>query len=108
MPVLGERAVVLGASMGGLLAARVLADFYRTVTVIDPGSGFFSATSDFGVISQLDTVNICVPTPLRKTKDPDMSYIVSACQQIAKYFHKEKCDGKPFAGQRRWQVFPRR
>jgi UDP-N-acetyl-D-glucosamine dehydrogenase len=47
-----------------------------------------SATSDFGVISELDTVNICVPTPLRKTKDPDMSYIVSACQQIAKYFHK--------------------
>ena len=46
------------------------------------------ATSDFGVISELDTVNICVPTPLRKTKDPDMSYIVSACQQIAKYFHK--------------------
>jgi hypothetical protein len=35
MPVLGERAVVLGASMGGLLAARVLADFYRTVTVVD-------------------------------------------------------------------------
>ena len=35
MPVLGERAVVLGASMGGLLAARVLADFYRTVTVIE-------------------------------------------------------------------------
>src|SRR5579862_9722069 len=46
-----------------------------------------SATSDFGVISELDTVNICVPTPLRKTKDPDMSYIVSACQEIAKYFH---------------------
>lgn len=35
MPVLGERAVVLGASMGGLLAARVLADFYRTVTVVE-------------------------------------------------------------------------
>jgi UDP-N-acetyl-D-glucosamine dehydrogenase len=51
-------------------------------------SGKISATSDFGVISELDTVNICVPTPLRKTKDPDMSYIVSACQQIAKYFHK--------------------
>ena len=32
---LGERAVVLGASMGGLLAARVLADFFRTVTVIE-------------------------------------------------------------------------
>ncbi len=35
MPVLGDRAVVLGASMGGLLAARVLAEFYRTVTVIE-------------------------------------------------------------------------
>ena len=35
MPVLGDRAVVLGASMGGLLAARVLADFYRTVVVIE-------------------------------------------------------------------------
>jgi UDP-N-acetyl-D-glucosamine dehydrogenase len=51
-------------------------------------AGKISASSDFGVISDLDTVNICVPTPLRKTKDPDMSYIVSACQQIAKYFHK--------------------
>lgn len=35
MPVLGERAVVLGASMGGLLAARVLVDFFETVTVIE-------------------------------------------------------------------------
>jgi len=35
MPVLGEHAVVSGASMGGLLAARVLADFYGTVTVVD-------------------------------------------------------------------------
>jgi 2-polyprenyl-6-methoxyphenol hydroxylase-like FAD-dependent oxidoreductase len=35
MPVLGERAIVLGASMGGLLAARVLADSYLTVTVVD-------------------------------------------------------------------------
>jgi 2-polyprenyl-6-methoxyphenol hydroxylase-like FAD-dependent oxidoreductase len=35
MPVLGERAVVVGASMGGLLAARVLADFFETVTVVE-------------------------------------------------------------------------
>ncbi len=35
MSVLGERAVVLGASMSGLLAARVLSDFYRTVTVVE-------------------------------------------------------------------------
>jgi UDP-N-acetyl-D-glucosamine dehydrogenase len=45
------------------------------------------ATTDFSNISELDTVSICVPTPLRKTKDPDMSFIVSACEQIARYAH---------------------
>src|ERR1700727_1792211 len=50
-------------------------------------SGKLTATTDFSVISELDTINICVPTPLRKTKDPDMSYIVSSCQEIVKYFH---------------------
>ena len=50
-------------------------------------AGKIRATTDFNVVADLDTINICVPTPLRKTKDPDMSYIVSACQQIAKYFH---------------------
>ncbi|MEX2260614.1 MAG: nucleotide sugar dehydrogenase [Bryobacteraceae bacterium] len=49
--------------------------------------GRLSATTDFAVVSRLDTVNICVPTPLRKTKDPDMSYIVAACGEIARYFH---------------------
>ena len=49
--------------------------------------GLLRATTDFAVIQDFDTVNICVPTPLRKTKDPDMSYIVSACGEIAKYFH---------------------
>jgi len=45
------------------------------------------ATTDFSVIADLDTVNICVPTPLRKTKDPDMSFIDSAAREIAKYLH---------------------
>jgi UDP-N-acetyl-D-glucosamine dehydrogenase len=49
--------------------------------------GKLRATTDFSVIRDLDTVNICVPTPLRKTKDPDMSFIVAATQEIAKYFH---------------------
>jgi UDP-N-acetyl-D-glucosamine dehydrogenase len=49
--------------------------------------GKLRATTDFGVVGGLDTVNICVPTPLRKTKDPDMSYIVSSCQEIANNFH---------------------
>jgi len=50
-------------------------------------SGKLKATTDFSAIRDLDTVNICVPTPLRKTKDPDMSFIVSACGEIAKFFH---------------------
>jgi len=49
--------------------------------------GKLRATTDFSIVSELDTINICVPTPLRKTKDPDMSYIVSACEEIAKYIH---------------------
>src|SRR5690242_20800599 len=39
-----------------------------------------SATTSFASIASLDTVDICVPTPLRKTKDPDLSYIVSAVE----------------------------
>ncbi|HWB95849.1 MAG TPA: nucleotide sugar dehydrogenase, partial [Bryobacteraceae bacterium] len=50
-------------------------------------SGKLQATTDFSVVKELDTINICVPTPLRKTKDPDMSYIVNACEEIANYFH---------------------
>ena len=50
-------------------------------------AGRFDATTDFSVVRDLDTINICVPTPLRKTKDPDMSYIVSASDEIAKHFH---------------------
>lgn len=45
------------------------------------------ATTDFAAVAELDTINICVPTPLRKTKDPDMSYIVSAVEGIAKHLH---------------------
>jgi UDP-N-acetyl-D-glucosamine dehydrogenase len=49
--------------------------------------GTLRATTDFSAVRDLDTINICVPTPLRKTKDPDMSYIVSACEEIVKHFH---------------------
>jgi len=50
-------------------------------------AGKLSATTDFSAVLELDTVNICVPTPLRKTKDPDMSFIVSSCGEIARHFH---------------------
>src|SRR5215467_304408 len=44
----------------------------------------FRATTDLSAIRNLDAVSICVPTPLRKTKDPDMSYVISAADAIAK------------------------
>ena len=50
-------------------------------------SGKLDATTDFSIVRKLDTINICVPTPLRKTKDPDMSYIVSAVESIAEHLH---------------------
>lgn len=45
----------------------------------------FEATTDFSKLKDCDIVIICVPTPLRKTKDPDMSYILAAGEQIKKY-----------------------
>ena len=50
-------------------------------------AGKVRATTDFAAVRTLDTINICVPTPLRKTKDPDMSYIVKSCEAIAQHFH---------------------
>ena len=50
-------------------------------------AGKLRATPDFAAVRDLDTINICVPTPLRKTKDPDMSYIVASCQEIARHLH---------------------
>ena len=45
----------------------------------------FEVTTDFSVIKDLEAVIICVPTPLHKTKEPDVSYIVSAVKSIKKY-----------------------
>ncbi len=45
--------------------------------------GRLRATTDPAIVATLDTINICVPTPLRKTKDPDLSYVVSAVERIA-------------------------
>jgi UDP-N-acetyl-D-glucosamine dehydrogenase len=85
---------VTGIDLSGSKVAKVnagnsyIADIPNSVFKSLVDSGKIRATSDFAVVAELDTINICVPTPLRKTKDPDMSYIVSACQEIARYFHK--------------------
>ena len=52
-------------------------------------NGLLRATSDYSALAEADTVNICVPTPLRKTKDPDLSYVVTAAEQVAKYIHRD-------------------
>jgi UDP-N-acetyl-D-glucosamine dehydrogenase len=51
-------------------------------------SGMLTATTDFSVLQNMDAVSICVPTPLRQTGDPDMSFILSATEELAKYMHK--------------------
>ncbi len=50
-------------------------------------NGSIEATADFSRLTQVDSVNICVPTPLRKTRDPDISYIIAAVEEIAKHLH---------------------
>jgi UDP-N-acetyl-D-glucosamine dehydrogenase len=49
--------------------------------------GMLRASADFAELANADAVSICVPTPLRKTGDPDLSFIVSASEQLAEYLH---------------------
>ena len=51
-------------------------------------SGKLKATTDFSVLKTVDAVSICVPTPLRKTGDPDLSYIISATEQMVPHLHQ--------------------
>jgi UDP-N-acetyl-D-glucosamine dehydrogenase len=48
-------------------------------------AGKISATTDFSKLSSVKAISICVPTPLRKTKDPDISYILASVEEIRKY-----------------------
>jgi UDP-N-acetyl-D-glucosamine dehydrogenase len=106
---------ILGLGYVGLPLAVVFAEAGFRVTGIDPDSrkvdclnqgvsyipdvktetieklvksGLLTATTDFSSLQELDAVSICVPTPLRKTGDPDMSFILSATEELAKYMHK--------------------
>jgi UDP-N-acetyl-D-glucosamine dehydrogenase len=51
-------------------------------------SGHFAATTDFKTLRRMDAVNVAVPTPLSKTRDPDVSFIVSAFEQVQRYLHR--------------------
>lgn len=52
-------------------------------------SGKLRATTDFSVLAEADAVSICVPTPLRKTGDPDLSFILAATDELAKFMHPD-------------------
>jgi len=108
------RIAVLGLGYVGLPLAVVFAESGYKVTGIDPASekvnainagksyildvedealaslvrnGSLEATSDFSTIAEIDAVSICVPTPLRKTGDPDLSFILSAADTLQRYIH---------------------
>jgi UDP-N-acetyl-D-glucosamine dehydrogenase len=59
------------------------ADLIRVVA-----SGHFAATTDMSALAEMDCIDIAVPTPLRKTKDPDMSYVVQAVEAVKQHLHK--------------------
>jgi UDP-N-acetyl-D-glucosamine dehydrogenase len=50
--------------------------------------GLLSATTDYSVVGQMDSISICVPTPLNKTGDPDISFIIDARDEMAKYLKR--------------------
>jgi UDP-N-acetyl-D-glucosamine dehydrogenase len=52
-------------------------------------AGRIEATTDFERLREVDAVSICVPTPLSKTKDPDMSFVESAANEIARRMHRD-------------------
>jgi len=68
--ILGGRSYITDISNEELLKATASKKFHATINLAEIGN--------------LDAVSICVPTPLRKTKDPDMSYVVAAADAIAR------------------------
>lgn len=70
----------------------------------------FYPTTNFSRLEQMDVVIICVPTPLNKTKDPDISFIASATEQVAKYLHRQQLiilESTTYPGTTREYVQPR-
>ena len=51
-------------------------------------AGRLRATTDVRALAEVDAISICVPTPLRKTKDPDLSFVVAAVEQVAKHLRR--------------------
>ena len=72
-------------------------------------AGKLSATTDYAALAAVDAVSICVPTPLRKTGDPDLSFIASASKSLAPYLHKGMAvvlESSTYPGTTREMVLP--
>jgi UDP-N-acetyl-D-glucosamine dehydrogenase len=72
---------------GALAAVHAGLDGRAAPPAARAGRGCFRASTDYAVLAECDAVSICVPTPLNKTGDPDMSFIVAAGEQIAQHLH---------------------
>lgn len=73
-------------------------------------AGCLRATANFSILDRVDAVSICVPTPLRKTGDPDLSFIVSATEGLAPYVHAGMVvvlESSTYPGTTREMVLPR-
>lgn len=53
-------------------------------------AGRLRASSSFDVAAELDTLNVCVPTPLRKTREPDLSYVIDSLESLLPFLHAEQ------------------
>lgn len=65
-----------------------IADISSEAIARGRADGSIDATTDYARVREADFVSICVPTPLRKTKDPDLSFIIEATQRIAPHLKK--------------------
>lgn len=73
-------------------------------------SGMLKGTTDFSVLMEMDAVSVCVPTPLRKTGDPDLSFIITATESLKKYIHPEMAiilESTTYPGTTRELVLPK-
>lgn len=74
------------------------------------GAGKLRASGDFARLHEIDLVTICVPTPLRNTGDPDLSFIIDAADQIAPYLHPGMAitfESSTYPGTTRELILPR-
>jgi len=131
------RVAILGLGYVGLPLAVVFAEAGFKVTGIDPiqakvdqinrgssyvldipgeqvaklvRSGYLTATSDYSVLKDIDAVSICVPTPLRKTGDPDLSFILAVSDSLKQYVHPGMVivlESTTYPGTTREMILPR-